>query len=184
MMTYCGNCGKTLTRMVPEGDDRLRDVCLSCGAIHYENPKMVLGCIPEWKDKVLLCKRAIEPGHGKWTLPAGFMENGETVEQGVCRETFEEARARVRDLEPYALYNLAFIGQVYMLFRARLMDLDFEPGEESLAVALFDEDEIPWDKLAFRVVEKTLKRYFRDRKKGAFPFFIGNIEPSRPERRG
>jgi ADP-ribose pyrophosphatase YjhB (NUDIX family) len=178
MIKFCVNCGQATKKKVPDGDDRPRDVCGVCGIVHYENPKMVVGCIPEWDGKILLCKRAIEPRYGKWTLPAGFMENGETVEEGARRETREEACARIEDLKPYAIFNLAFVSQVYMMFRARLVDLDFKPGPESLSVALFREEEIPWDQIAFTVIEKTLKQFFIDRKNGKYPFFIGNVGPS------
>ena len=176
MARFCVNCGAPTKQTVPEGDDRQRDVCDACGTVHYVNPKIVVGTIPEWEDKILLCKRAIEPRYGKWTLPAGFMESGETVEDGARRETWEEACARLDDVRPYALYNIAYIAQVYMMFRARLARLDFKPGEESLSVALFSEDEIPWEQIAFPVVDKTLRRFFADRKKGDYPFFMGNIE--------
>lgn len=140
---------------------------------------MVVGTIPEWEDKILLCKRAIEPRIGLWTLPAGFMENGETSQQGALRETLEEANARVELTELYSLFNLPHISQVYLLFRGRLLDLDFSPGEESLEVELFSEDEIPWDQLAFPVVIETLKLYFEDRKKGCFGLRSGTIERKR-----
>lgn len=164
--------------MAPNGDDRLRDVCSVCKTIHYENPKVVVGCIPQWEDKILMCQRAIEPRYGKWTLPAGFLEIGETVIEGAKRETLEEANARVNSLVPYALYNLAFIGQIYIMFIAQLSDPVFKPGYESLSVGLFKEHEIPWDDIAFKVVEKTLYKYFKDRKKGEFPFSMGDIQPS------
>ncbi len=178
MTTYCTNCGKPTVLITPEGDDRLRKVCPACDMIHYENPKVVVGCIPEWNEKILMCRRAIEPRYGKWTLPAGFLEIGETVSEGARRETLEEACARVDDLIAYALFNLSFIGQIYIMFRGRLIDKEFKPGHESLSVDLFGEHEIPWNELAFPVVEKTLKKYFRDRKTGKFPFFIGDINRS------
>jgi ADP-ribose pyrophosphatase YjhB (NUDIX family) len=178
MIKYCNNCGNPTTTIRPQGDDRLRQMCHACHTIHYENPKVVVGCIPEWKEKILLCLRAIEPRYGKWTLPAGFLEIGETVAEGAKRETLEEASARVDDLIAYALYNLSFIGQIYIMFRARLVDINFKPGHESLSVALFKEDEIPWNDLAFPVVENTLKRYFMDRKIGKFSFFIEDITRS------
>jgi len=178
MIVYCSNCGKPTVTIKPPGDDRLRQVCPACKIIHYENPKVVVGCIPEWEEKILLCRRAIEPRYGKWTLPAGFLEIGETVAQGAMREAFEEACARVDDLVAYALYNLSFIGQVYIMFRGRLIDGSYQPGHESLSVKLFSEDQIPWDNLAFTVVEKTLKKYFKDRKIGKFTFFTGDIDPS------
>jgi ADP-ribose pyrophosphatase YjhB (NUDIX family) len=136
---------------------------------------MVAGCIPELEDKILLCRRAIEPCYGKWTLPAGYLENGETVAAGARRETFEEAQARVEILAPYALYNICYVNQIYLMFRARLMDRHFRPGSESLEVRLFSEVEIPWDEIAFRVIEETLVQYFKDRRTGLFPFYIGNI---------
>lgn len=178
MIKYCNNCGKPTIPMAPNGDDRLRDVCSVCKTIHYENPKVVVGCVPRWEDKVLLCRRAIEPRYGKWTLPAGFLEIGETVAEGAKRETYEEARARVIKLVPYTLYNLAFIGQIYIMFLAQLADTHFKAGHESLSVALFTENEIPWENIAFEAVKKTLKKYFTDRKRGEFPFSMGDIQPS------
>jgi ADP-ribose pyrophosphatase YjhB (NUDIX family) len=177
MITYCSNCGNPTVTIKPPGDDRLRQVCRNCDIIHYENPKVVVGCIPQWEEKILLCRRSIEPRYGRWTLPAGFLEIGETVAEGARRETIEEACARVDDLVAYALYNLSFIGQIYIMFLARLIDTDFKPGHESLSVELFNENDIPWDNLAFPVVEKTLKKYFKDRKIGNFPFFMGDISP-------
>ena len=174
-MNFCSNCGQPVTYRIPPGDDRSRFWCESCGSIHYQNPKIVVGCIPEMDDKILFCRRAIEPCYGKWTLPAGYLENGETVSAGARRETLEEAHARVEILAPYALYNIPYVSQIYLMFRSRLMDRDFGPGEESLEVALFSETEIPWNDIAFRVIEKTLIQYYKDRRQGAFPFHIGNI---------
>jgi ADP-ribose pyrophosphatase YjhB (NUDIX family) len=174
-MNYCSNCGQSLTYTIPPGDDRSRYCCDSCGAIHYQNPIMVVGCIPEMQDKILLCRRAIEPCYGKWTLPAGYLENGETVIAGAERETFEEARARVEILAPYALYNICYVNQIYLMFRARLADHNFRAGSESLVVKLFSEDEIPWNQIAFQVIEETLVQYFKDRSTGRFPFYIGEI---------
>lgn len=174
-MNYCSNCGQPLTYSMPPGDDRSRYCCQFCGAIHYQNPKIVVGCIPEMEDKILFCRRAIEPCYGKWTLPAGYLENGETVSAGAQRETFEEARTKVEILAPYALYNICYVNQIYLMFRGRLIDRDFRPGDESLEVELFSEDEIPWDEIAFLVIEKTLFQYFKDRKSGHYPFYIDNI---------
>ncbi len=174
-MKFCSECGSTVTQCVPPGDNRLRDVCPSCQAIHYQNPKVVVGTVPEWQDKILLCRRAIEPQYGKWTLPAGFMENHETTLQGAARETQEEAGAQIEILHLYTLCNLPHISQVYLMFRARLLSLDFSPGEESLEVALFDEADIPWDNIAFLTVEYTLRQYFADRRKGAFGFHMADI---------
>jgi ADP-ribose pyrophosphatase YjhB (NUDIX family) len=176
-MNYCSRCGSTVTLKMPTGDDRLRSVCDACGTLHYENPKMVVGSIPVWQGTILFCRRAIEPGHGKWTLPAGFLENGETVADGAKRETFEETGAKVKDLRPYALYNLTFINQVYLMFRSRLADLDYRPGAETLEVKLFKEDDIPWDHMAFPVIRETLKLYFKDLPTGVFPFHMGTITP-------
>lgn len=175
-MNFCCECGSGVIHIIPDGDNRLRHVCRQCNTIHYQNPKMVVGCLPEWEDKVLLCKRAIEPQYGLWTLPAGFMENNETTQQGALRETMEEAGARVEIEHLFSLYNLPYISQVYLMFRARLLDLDFASGPESLEVRLFSEEEIPWDKIAFRTIEQTLRNYFADRRNGTFGFHIGDIE--------
>ena len=174
-MNFCSQCGARVEFRVPEGDSLCRHVCPACGAIHYQNPKMVVGCIPEWEDKILLCKRAIEPKYGLWTLPAGFMENGETTLEGAARETWEEAGARIAVGKLYTLYNLPHINQVYFMFRARLLDLDFAPGTESLETRLFSEAEIPWDEIAFKTVHATLKQYFEDRRNGGFGFHFGDI---------
>lgn len=164
---------------VPEGDNLPRYICEQCETIHYQNPKIVAGCIPEWEDKILLCKRAIEPRLGKWTLPAGFMENRETTLQAAMRETREEANADVEIDELYALFNIPHISQVYLIFRARLLNLQFSPGTESLEVQLFSEEEIPWDELAFPVMTETLQRYFSDRQKQQFQLQVGDIHPVR-----
>ncbi len=176
-MKYCNICGAPVELRLPPDDNRARHVCTSCGEIHYQNPKLIVGAIPEWQDKILLCRRAIEPRHGLWTLPAGFMENGETTAEAAARETLEEANARVSIDELYSLYNLPYINQVHLLFRARLLDLDFSPGVESLEVRLFSEQEIPWDTLAFRPVKFTLQHYFADRRTGTFHFRIGDLQP-------
>ena len=157
-----------------------RNICAACGTIHYQNPKVVVGCLPEWDDQVLLCKRAIEPRLGWWTLPAGFLENGETVVAGAVRETLEEASARVDIGNLYTMISLPQISQVYMVFRAQLLDLDFGPGPESLEVRLFREDEIPWEQMAFRTIGRTLRNYFLDRKLGAFPTRVSVLERRAP----
>ncbi|MBN2062605.1 MAG: NUDIX hydrolase [Deltaproteobacteria bacterium] len=175
-MKYCSRCGSELSYRVPEGDDRSRFICDSCGIVHYENPKMVVGCIPEIDDQVLFCRRSILPQYGKWTIPAGYLEKGETVEAGAKRETFEEAGARIKSIKPYGLYNLTFISQVYLIFRGRLVDGNFGAGDESLEVRLFREEEVPWADLAFPVIRETLKFYFRDRLNGVFPFHIAEIK--------
>ncbi|MGE8502813.1 ADP-ribose pyrophosphatase YjhB (NUDIX family) [Ectopseudomonas oleovorans] len=168
-MKFCSQCGNAVTRMIPAGDNRMRHVCGHCATVHYENPRIVAGCLPVWGDQVLLCRRAIEPRRGYWTLPAGFMENGETTEQAAARETLEEACARVRDLNLYTLFDLPHISQVYMMFRAELVDLDFAVGEESLEVRLFEESQIPWSELAFPTIGRTLECFFADRRQNLFP---------------
>ena len=168
IVKYCTQCGSKVTEKVPEGDVRVRFICEQCHFVHYQNPKIVTGCIVEWEQKILLCRRAINPRHGLWTVPAGFMENGETTYQGAMRETLEEANARVELLGPYLTINLPKISQVYLLFRARLLDLDFSPGIESLETVLFDETDIPWEQLAFPTVAASLRYYFADRSAGHF----------------
>ena len=175
-MKFCSSCSATVELYIPEGDTLPRFVCSTCHTIHYQNPKMIVGCIPEWKDKILLCRRAIAPREGKWTVPAGFMENNETLAQAAARETLEEANARVEIGDLYAVYSLPHISQVYLLFRARLLDLDFSPGIESLEVKLFDEREIPWNEIAFRVIHDPLKRYLEERRKGQIIFHLGVID--------
>ncbi len=175
-MKFCSNCANTVEVRIPEGDTLPRYVCSTCHIIHYQNPKVVVGCIPEWEDKILLCRRAIEPRLGWWTLPAGFMENNETLEQAAARETLEEANARVKIGDLYAVYSLPHISQVYILFRAQLLDLDFKPGIESLEVELRAEQDIPWEDMAFRVIHDPLKRYFKERNEGKLSFHMGIID--------
>lgn len=176
-MKFCSACGASVDHRVPEGDTLPRFICDGCEIIHYENPKMVVGCIPEWGDQILLCRRAIEPRYGFWTLPAGFLENGESASAGAVRETLEEAEARVEVGDMFSFYNLTHIHQIYVMFRARLLDLNFGPGTESLEVKLFREEDIPWDEMAFRTVAETLKHYFADRKRGAFTLHMGDMPP-------
>ena len=175
-MKFCSNCGAAVALKIPAGDTLPRHVCEACGTIHYQNPKMIVGCIAEWEDRILLCRRAIEPRLGLWTVPAGFMENGETTAQGAARETLEEANARVEVGPLYAMYNIPHINQVYILFRARLLDLDFSAGTESLEVQLFDEKDVPWESIAFATVRNTLHHYYSDRKAGEYRFHLGTIE--------
>jgi len=174
-INFCPSCGSAVELRCPDNDDRLRHICVTCGMIHYQNPKMVIGSIPEWEDKILLCRRAIEPRYGLWTLPGGFMENGETTTEAAIRETLEEANARIAIGDLYSMYSLPYIDQVHMLFRARLLDPDFSPGVESLEVRLFAEHEIPWDEIAFRPVKYSLEHYFEDRRSGRFGFHIGEL---------
>lgn len=183
-MKFCSNCGAAVSQKIPAGDTVPRHVCDACETIHYQNPKIIVGCIPEWEEQILLCRRAIEPRHGLWTVPAGFMENGETTFDGAARETLEEANARVEVGPLYALYNIPHINQVYILFRARLLDLDFSAGAESLETRLFSESEIPWGEIAFATVRNTLQHYYEDRRKGEYQFHMGTIErvPQPPRR--
>lgn len=167
-MNFCSQCGSPVILRTPDNDHRQRHVCPSCSTIHYCNPNIIAGCIATFDDKVLLCRRAIEPQVGYWTLPAGFLENGETTEEGAARESWEEARARVEIEALYGLFNVPHISQVYMIYRAQLLTPTVSAGVESLEARLFSEDEIPWDQLAFSVVETTLKRFFEDRKSQQF----------------
>lgn len=174
-MKYCSQCGAEIVVKVPDDDNRERHVCSSCDTVHYQNPKIVSGCIPVWEDKVLLCRRAIEPRHGYWTLPAGFMELGETSLQAAVRETLEEANARVDIHDLYMVINLPHVDQVYMMFRSRLLDTDFYPGPESQEVSLFRQEDIPWDSLAFATIRETLRYYYEDRREGVFHTRAGDI---------
>ncbi len=174
-MKFCSNCGSAVVQRVPPGDSLPRWLCDACGEIHYQNPKLIVGTIPEHEGKLLLCRRAIEPRYGYWTLPAGFMENDETAGQAALRETLEEAGARVELGAPFSLISVPRVNQVHLFYRARLLELGFKPGEESLEVALWDAARIPWDTVAFRTVGLTLKRWFADRKGGEFGFHAEDI---------
>lgn len=169
-MKFCSNCGAPVEYRIPEGDNLPRYLCPACGAIHYQNPRVVVGCIPERDGRILLCRRAIEPRRGFWTLPAGFLENGETTGQGAVRETLEEAEARVDLLALFSLINVPHINQIHMFYRARMLDGRFAAGEETLEAALFHEHEIQWDQLAFPTVYQTLQHFFADRESGHFGF--------------
>ena len=158
-MGFCIECAAPLERAIPEGDDRLRDVCTACGYVHYVNPKIVVGAVVTWKGKYLLCKRAIEPRIGYWTMPAGYMEERETTEEGAKREALEEANAHIRIDNLLAIYNIPRISQVQMIYRAEMVNPTFSPGEESLEVELYDWDEIPWDDLAFPSVLWALTQH-------------------------
>jgi ADP-ribose pyrophosphatase YjhB (NUDIX family) len=162
-MKFCSECAQPISRLIPEGDNRQRYVCISCDTIHYQNPRIVAGTLPTHQGQVLLCKRAIEPRKGYWTLPAGFMENGETTEEGALRETLEEANARVKHPRLYSMITVPHINQVHIFFHGELADLDFSCGPESLEVQLFEESDIPWQELAFPTTSKTLKHFFSDR---------------------
>ena len=175
-MKFCPSCGNTVTLKVPEGDDRERFVCSHCELIHYSNPRVIVGCVPFYEGKVLLCKRAIEPRKNYWTLPAGFMENGETTQQGAARETWEEAMARVSNLELYRVFDVPSINQVYMFYRCNLDNGEFGVGLESLETDLYLEQDIPWDEIAFPVVHQALKSFFIDLASNHFPVRVSSIE--------
>jgi len=176
-VNFCSVCGAKVVLRVPPGDSLPRYVCDHCNTIHYRNPLVVVGTIPEWDDRVLLCRRAIEPRYGLWTLPAGFMELGETTAQAALRETMEEAKARVDLGEVFALLSVPHVDQVHIFYRARLLDRDFAPGAETLEVGLFRESEIPWKEIAFRTITTTLRHFYADRKAGAMAFHTGEILP-------
>ncbi len=160
-MNFCSHCGNSVIEMVPEGDNHQRFVCNSCDTVHYQNPKNVAGAILTWQDKVLLCKRAIEPRYGLWTLPAGFMENNETVAEAAARESMEEANAQTDRLKLFGVFSLPYISQVYMMFSGQLTSDEVSPGIESLEVRLFTRDEIPWAEIAFPVVTHSLELFFK-----------------------
>lgn len=161
-INFCSECGARVEQKVPEGETLLRAVCPGCQTIHYQNPKIVAGCIPEWEGKILLCRRAIEPRLGLWTFPAGFMELGESTEEAAARETLEEAYADVRIHSLLGLFSLPHVSQVYVVYRAHLQNMGFKPGPESLEVELVSLPDIPWDRLAFPVIHEALSRYIKD----------------------
>jgi ADP-ribose pyrophosphatase YjhB (NUDIX family) len=176
---HCRNCGTAVDFRLPDdGDTKMRAVCPACHTVHYDNPLNVVGTVPVWGDhgeQVLLCKRNIEPRKGKWTLPAGFMELGETIAEGAMRETDEEAGAQISLGELFTLMNVPRVGQVHFYYRARLLSDQFQPGIETMEARLFSEAEIPWDELAFRTVRETLERYFADRRSGRFGLHVIDI---------
>ncbi|MBP8271370.1 MAG: NUDIX hydrolase [Sphaerotilus sp.] len=165
---HCRECGSPVLYQVPADDSRERATCTACATIHYENPLNVVGTVPFWEDQVLLCRRNIEPRHGFWTLPGGFMELGETLAEGAARETVEEAGAHIELLDLYTVLNVVKVGQVHVFYRAALLDTVFDPGPETIEVRLFRQQDIPWHDLAFRTVRVTLERYFEDRARGQY----------------
>jgi ADP-ribose pyrophosphatase YjhB (NUDIX family) len=174
-MKYCSICGGSLALITPAGDNRQRSCCRNCQNIHYVNPKIVVGTIPTFENKVLLCKRAIEPRYGFWTLPAGFMELQETTHEGAIRETEEEAGAKIKLFPLFTMFDVISAEQVHLFFRAEMENGFFLAGQESLEVRLFEESEIPWDELAFKTVSQTLTLFFADRKAGRYALHTGNI---------
>ena len=177
MIKFCCTCGSAVVHRIPSGDSLERAVCDSCGHIQYVNPKIVVGCLPVYGERILMCKRAIEPRLGLWTLPAGFMEMGESAAEGAAREALEEANAKVQIEDLYTVYSIPHISQVYMMFLARLVDPAVSPGVESLEVKLVTEAEIPWDQLAFAMVKRTLTHFLEDRRTGVFVPRFGDIRP-------
>ena len=172
---HCKLCGGAAVYVVPADDNRERATCTVCATIHYENPINVVGTVPHWGDQVLLCRRNIEPRHGFWTLPAGFMEMGESTAEGAVRETIEEAGAHIELQDLFTVLNVVRVGQLHLYYRARLLDTEFDPGPETIEARLFTESEVPWDELAFRSVRETLKHYFEDRRQGRFGIHTADI---------
>ncbi len=176
MMNFCSNCGSSnLELKIPKGDNRERYVCRNCQRIFYTNPKVVTGCLPLWREQVLLCRRAIEPRYGYWNVPSGYMENGETVEEGALREVWEEALAEINLLGLHAIFSIPHINQMYIHFLGELRHLDFQPGPESLEVQLFREEEIPWKEIAFTSSVFTLRNYFEDQRRGRQQVHVGSM---------
>ena len=173
---HCKNCGTAVVYRIPDdGDTKHRAVCPACNTVHYENPLNVVGTVPHFGDRVLLCKRNIEPRWGKWTLPAGFMELNETLAEGAARETVEEAGAQFEMEGLFSILSVARVGQVHMFYTARLLSDTFAPGFETIEARLFTEAEIPWDEIAFRTVKETLAHYFADRRTGQFSIHTVDI---------
>lgn len=175
-MKYCSNCGKRVVLKTPSGDTHARYVCESCETVHYQNPRVIVGCLPVWEDKILLCKRAIEPRYGLWTIPAGFMENKETLEQGALRETLEESGAKVRISRLHSVYSLPQVNQVYIIYLAEMESPNFSPGIESLACRLIRPDEIPWDKIAFSAIRFSLEKFVNCPQPDCPDVFVGSLE--------
>jgi ADP-ribose pyrophosphatase YjhB (NUDIX family) len=177
VIRYCNHCGAEVAFIIPAGDSLPRHVCPDCGHIQYENPRLVVGCVAHWKNQILLCRRAIEPRLGYWTLPAGFMENAETTAEAASRETFEEAGAKIIIDAPFAMVSIAHINQVHLFYRGRLSTPDYLAGVESLEVALFEPSDIPWQEMAFRSVTFCLQRYLDDCARGVFDFHETSLTP-------
>jgi ADP-ribose pyrophosphatase YjhB (NUDIX family) len=178
-MKFCSNCGAPVVLRTPEGDHLPRYVCESCGTIHYHNPRLVVGCVPEHDGRILLCRRAIEPRRGYWTVPAGFMENGETLQEAAARETREEALAEVEIGSPLSVVHVLHAEQVHVFFRAQLPAPQFGAGAESLEVAMFAADAIPWADIAFPSTDYTLRRYLEDRASGSEALHFHTIDRRR-----
>ena len=174
-MKFCSACGHPVEQRIPAGDNRHRFVCPECDTIHYQNPRIVAGTVPVWQGQILLCRRAIEPRYGFWTLPAGFMENAETTVEAAERETLEEALAEVTMEDLYTIIHVPHIDQVHMFYRATLKDGKFGAGEESLETRLFNLDEIPWQEISFPTVKRTLEHFVEDVRRESFPVRVSDI---------
>jgi ADP-ribose pyrophosphatase YjhB (NUDIX family) len=180
-MKFCPACGQPVEMRIPPGDNLPRAVCTACGSIHYENPRIVVGCVPEWQGRILLCQRAIAPRRGFWTTPAGFMENGETLQAGAARESLEEAQARVRIGSLLSITHVLHAAQVHVNFRAALLEGKFGVGAESLQVGLYDEAEIPWHQIAFPSIEFALRSHFDDRRQGMERLHFSDVHRPLPK---
>lgn len=178
MINFCTQCGQEVNLLIPQGDTHQRHVCTNCGHIHYENPRLIVGCVSTWDNKILLCRRAIEPRLGYWTLPAGFMENGETTAEAAVRETWEEAGARIAIDAPFSMISIAHINQVHLFYRGRLMSPEYSAGEESLEVILTKPEAIPWSDFAFQSVEITLRRFLAEAEQKRFSFHESVLAPN------
>ncbi|MBZ0333371.1 hypothetical protein MARI_06720 [Marinobacter sp. JH2] len=181
-MKYCSTCGQQVEQKIPAGDNRYRYVCVSCETIHYQNPRIIAGTVPVWDGKILLCRRAIEPRYGYWTLPAGFMENAETTIEAAARETLEEALANVTIDGLYSIIDVPHINQVHMFYRATLLDGTFGAGEESLETRLFAANEIPWDEISFPTVKRTLELFLSEMSSGNYGLHVTDIRPPSTKR--
>ncbi|MBJ6138900.1 NUDIX hydrolase [Marinobacter litoralis] len=181
-MKYCSTCGQQVEQKIPAGDNRYRYVCVSCETIHYQNPRIIAGTVPVWDGKILLCRRAIEPRYGYWTLPAGFMENAETTIEAAARETLEEALAEVTIDGLFSIIDVPHINQVHMFYRATLVNGSFGAGEESLESRLFAADEIPWDEISFPTVKRTLEYFLSEMPSGNYGLHVTDIRPPSAKR--
>ena len=176
-MKYCSECGSDkLIYIKPKNDTCKRLSCSACNKIFYHNPIVIAGGITEYKGKYLMCQRAIEPRIGSWTLPAGFMEDGETVEEAASREIWEETGAKVELLAPYSIFSIPTINEVYIIFRAKLIDLEQQPGPETQQIKLFSPNKIPWDNIFYPAIKNILQRYIQEKDKGTFGMYMGNAQ--------
>lgn len=179
-MNYCSHCGAPVSVRIPPGDNLPRHVCTRCNTVHYQNPKVIVGTLAIWDERILLCRRAIEPRAGLWTLPAGFMENNETCGDAAMRETREEAGALIRLGPMFTFVDIPHISQIHIIYRATLLAPDLNPGEESIEAFLFPEADIPWEEIAFRSIEYTLRRFLEDRRSGNFALHTTRLDIAPP----